>query len=714
MNKLQQAAESLLYADFSMLPVNSNKRPAISSWAVFQEEQPTQEQAEEFFRTAWGLGVICGKVSGGLECIDFDSHDKNINHIFTKWGSDSGIVDIIHRNKLYVEQSMSGGYHVIYRYDAQTYDGSQKLAFWESGESMIETKGEGGYVIVSPTDGYKSLRNTLEDLRPITWDEREYMVSYARQFNESKKVETVKSDNENKGYDHTDPVSWFNWNKSIYAKQLLKENGWTVIRSNDKDKEEEWIRPGKTEGTSATWGYKHNSLYVFSTSVEHFKNECYYTPFQILCILRFKNNYYSAIQWIISKYFDATIPYLRVGTNYFKKVKKLDRFNIWRVELKSWTKDEIKQDEGPQYNKLIPRFDDFTIYPDNFDYHPVIENCYNLYKEFTHKPIQGDFKWSELLMRHIFGEQYNLGLRYLQALYLYPMRSLPILVLVSRERQTGKTTFLNWLNMIFGDNMVNISPEDLTGSFNHIYATSNVIAVEETLIEKAITVEKLKAIATAKFTTVNQKFVSQYKIPFYGKIILASNNEDKFARIDEEEIRFFVRKVGKPTTSNHAIEDDLNREIPAFLYYLTTLPAIDWSKDRSGFTPEEIVNDSLRNVKKESRSGLYKDLNELIIDSFLNHPQQVDSYMALPSDIKERWFKNNTKIDIQYIRSVLKNEYKMKPADKTVRYFPFGISVNNLETKVGAAFTFYKSDFCKINEGDEDFVNNCKTDILPF
>jgi hypothetical protein len=98
---------------------------------------------------------------------------------------------------------------------------------------------------------------------------------------------------------------------------------------------------------------------------------------------------------------------------------------------------------------------------------------------------------------------------------------MPILVMVSKERQTGKTTFLNWLNMVFGDNMANISPDDLINGFNSTYASSNIIAVEETLIEKAITVEKIKALATQKFISVNQKFITQYRMPFFGK-----NNPD--------------------------------------------------------------------------------------------------------------------------------------------------------------------------------------------
>ena len=233
--------------------------------------------------------------------------------------------------------------------------------------------------------------------------------------------------------------------------------------------------------------------------------------------------------------------YIRVGVDYFKVLEKPDRFGITHRELKRWKKDEITLDYGKKFLENVAKYDDFIMIPNNLEYTTYEGQYYNLYSEFPHTPKPGKCEWSKFLIDHIFGSQAELGMRYMKALYLHPDRMLPILVLVSKERQTGKTTFINWLNMIFGANLVLINPDDLVNSFNASYAIANIIAVEETLIEKSLTVEKLKSLATGKFINVNQKYVSQYKMPFYGKIILASNNEDKFARIDEEEIRFFVR-----------------------------------------------------------------------------------------------------------------------------------------------------------------------------
>jgi len=688
MADLLTTAEELLSEGINVVAVREDKKP-VHAWASLQKVMMGLDYAADVFSRAHGIAVVCGRISGNLECIDFDAHNKDIQQVYDQWSTDSGVKDILTRNRVYIERSKRGGIHLIYRYDREVKpQENRKLANWSDGQSMIETRGEGGYVITAPTQGYTVLQGELTRLPELSIDERDYLISHAVNFNQSETKQRNEDQQSTAGYDHTDPVSWFNWHKAAYAKLLLKDKGWTLIET--KDEVEHWRRPGKDEGVSATWGNKHNSFYMFTTSWDQLESQVYYTPFQLLVRLRFSGDYMAALHWVLNKYFNSTeeMPYIRVGTDYYKRINKIDRFGIARIELKVWKKDEIKQDHGKSYLETIPKFDDFDIEPNNFEYTPIVRNCYNLYKEFSHKPEQGKFVWTERLIQHVFGDQYPLGLRYLQAIYLHPKRLLPILVLVSKERQTGKTTFINWLNMIFGANMVNINPEDLTSAFNSTYATSNIIAVEETLIEKSVTVEKLKALATGKFLSVNQKFVNPYKVPFFGKIILASNNEEKFARIDEEEIRFFVRKLGRPKFTNHNIEDDLVNEIPAFLHYLTTLPPVDWSRDRSGFTPDELENDQLTQVKRESKSWLYKEIVELVCQFFLDN-QGMTEFDAVPRDLKLKFFNANNRVEIAYIRSVLKNEFNMQP-EKNQRYVPFGIG---FETSTGTPYRFYRRDF---------------------
>lgn len=273
--------------------------------------------------------------------------------------------------------------------------------------------------------------------------------------------------------------------------------------------------------------------------------------------------------------------------------------------------------------------------------------------------------------------------------------------------------------MIFGGNMVTITATDLEGSFNHIYATANIIAVEETFIEKKQIVEKLKALSTQKEIVVNQKFVSNYKIPFYGKFILASNNEDKFAIVDEEEIRFFVRKLYEAKIKNYNIEEDLMNEIPAFLYYLEQLPDIDFTVSRTGFTAMELKNENLKKVVDESKSQLYKELKIVIGEYINNLPTGETEFLATSKDIKQKFFDFNNSISSSYIGRVLKDDFKMEPINEsgTVTRYNSIVKVADspFTTKVGNPFLFTRDQWgSKLIEHQGDTLPVQSDEPLPF
>jgi hypothetical protein len=416
------------------------------------------------------------------------------------------------------------------------------------------------------------------------------------------------------------------------------------------------------------------------------------SKFMLLTAIRFKGDSFAAMSYVNFELMRSEIPYIRVGTDYFKMIKKKDRYNSENNLLKPWKKDEIKQDHGKNLLSMIYKFDDFTIEPNNIEYKPVVYNCFNLYAKFAHKPIEHEVTINDIpitmgLINHIFGEQWQLGLKYIKILYQYPKQIAPVLALVSTERETGKTTFLNWIQMLFGENSTLINPSDLTSNFNDAYATKNIIMIDETTIDKVHAIEKLKSLATAKTISVSQKFVSHYSVPFFGKIILCTNKESDFMRIDEEEIRFWVRKI-KPINGkkNTNIETDLFNEIPNFLKYLLQIEEIDFSKSRMVFTKDEIETESLELVKEESKSWLRKEIEYLFIDFFDNN-NAIDFVEVTPKDIKERWFINNNQISISYIRKVLKEEMKMHSL-VTKRYKGFPNEAGLTFDKVGLPFVF--------------------------
>ena len=413
-----------------------------------------------------------------------------------------------------------------------------------------------------------------------------------------------------------------------------------------------------------------------------------YTPFGMLSKFIYKGNWQQAAWHVYYDLMGKDSPYIRVGTKYFKETSKRDHNGVLRTNLKVWEKATIVDDYGRKMLDEIPSYDDFTIEPDNKSHNRIVGGNYNLYAPFEHVPAKSfkdsDIKWTMKLMDHIFGEQIEIGIQYMKILYDKPKQKLPILVLTSEDRSTGKTTFLDYLELLFGANAVVVNPQDISGSFNAGYAASNIVMIEESKFESVQATEKLKNLATQKKILVNTKFVTQYSIPFYGKLVITSNDEQKFSRVDDKEIRYWVRKIPEISgKANHNILQDLRSEIPHFLAYLNSLPEVDTSKSRMVFDAAQLVTEALTTVKKESRSWLYKEI-EILLDAHCQDNPQYASFKFISKDIKTVFFQSNPRVEVHYIDSVLKNEYKL-PREKMQRYNPLESSQKK---RSGTPFVF--------------------------
>jgi hypothetical protein len=159
------------------------------------------------------------------------------------------------------------------------------------------------------------------------------------------------------------------------------------------------------------------------------------------------------------------------------------------------------------------------------------------------KPEEGPCAQTLAFLRHIFGEQYELGLDYLSLLYRSPAQQLPVLCLVSKERKTGKTTFLNLLKLIFGRTVTFNGNSDFRSQFNSDWMHTLLIAVDEVLLGRKEDSEKIKNLSTARTAKIEAKGKDRRETEFFGKFILCSNNEENFIIIEPSETRYWVRKV---------------------------------------------------------------------------------------------------------------------------------------------------------------------------
>jgi len=107
----------------------------------------------------------------------------------------------------------------------------------------------------------------------------------------------------------------------------------------------------------------------------------------------------------------------------------------------------------------------FANVPDNYNFKPVHHNKYNRYSQIAYQPQEGKIENVLSMLKHIFGEEkithnkktlkrYEIGLDYIQILITEPTHPLPILILFSIERETGKSTFPEFLKMILGTNSI--------------------------------------------------------------------------------------------------------------------------------------------------------------------------------------------------------------------------------------------------------------------
>lgn len=702
-----EAYEKYKNAGLSCLPTGPDKMPAIPKGSTWKGGWDNLKE----YKSSHGIAIICGKSSGNLEIIDFDNSFGDIKQIFNAFYEIEEVKEVITKYKFPLQITKRLGYHLIYRCDL--IEGNQKLAERmgkNKPEVLIETRGEGGYFCVDPTPGYKLVKNDILSAPIITAEDRMILLSACRSFNEV--VKTYKKP----AAEETDkPGDIYNRSAESIGEMIsaLKDNGWTEI------KEGIWRRPGKDKGISATLGKAHPGIfYNFSSSGHPFENDHGYSAFQVVGLLKYNGDFKGFAKELYEKQNTdlkqnsplpdvKNCPYIRVGVDYFKVINKKDRYGIERRELKRWTKDALITDFKKGYLKTIPKYDDFVQVPDNLNYLGIINNCYNLYAPFCHTPMQGEWIWTERLLRQVFGEQYELGIRYMQILYCYPKWSTVILVLVSSIQKTGKTTFCNWISMLFGSNTALISSLDFQGAFNGHYATKNIVMIEETLFDKKITIERLKALATSKMLSINRKNVDQFNLEYFGKIILTSNYEDKFASVNTEETRFFVRKLGEYKFQNITIEKDLLSEIPAFLYYLKNLPPLSDNIDRSGFTAEELKNEFLDAVKEESKHETSKEL-KISITEFFDKNDKIDGFYASASDLKKEFFPYDNRTGRSWLLRVLKDDFDMD-TEKLQRYYPFE---RVIESTIGRPYLFKRESFTKDKLHEQEIDD--KDEKIPF
>ena len=278
------------------------KRPALLKWEPLQKAPI--ENPEDLFTgklvnsklPIYGLGVITGAVNGNLEVIDVD----------TKYDIKGGIWEDLKKRiedtlphlleQFLIVQTVSGGYHIYYR--CETIAGNQVFAIREATpeeklekpkekiKPLIETRGEGGYVVAPPTPNYKSIQGSYSSIPDITTEERDTLFSICKsltQYVKPQPTATLSTYSTTISNSEDSPFIAYNQEGASVVIPLLVSHDWTEVeRNGDRIKVK---RPGEsTAYSSGDFHIGKNLLKVFSSSTD-FEPEKGYSPSSVFCIL---------------------------------------------------------------------------------------------------------------------------------------------------------------------------------------------------------------------------------------------------------------------------------------------------------------------------------------------------------------------------------------------------------------------------------------------
>lgn len=278
------------------ITLTDDRKASIGPWKDFQSRYITEDELHDRATTAKGIAIICGNVSKGLEVIDIDLKYDLSGTLYQRLQDLAPSVF----DRLAIAQTISGGYHLYYR--CSTIEGNQKLARRPASDEeiaknphikvlvLIETRGEGGYVVAPPSAGYHWLQGDHRSIPVITPQERDELLAACRSLNEYLE-EPVKQEGVGRLDYGISPIDDYNAKGDVLA--LLQKHGWKVLY--ERSGKTYLRRPGKDEGQSGDYWHEKKWFSVFTTSSQFEPNKAY-LPAAVYCLLECANNWTKCVQ----------------------------------------------------------------------------------------------------------------------------------------------------------------------------------------------------------------------------------------------------------------------------------------------------------------------------------------------------------------------------------------------------------------------------------
>jgi len=435
----------------SIIPVSTNKTP-FKAWARYQKEIAGFDDWHRHFINQGTVGIITGKISGNLECLDIDVKNDPRKTVMTEF-SDRIPDELLGR--LLIQSTPNNGFHIIYRCPEAVIDGNQKLALHQDKAVIIETRGEAGYFCSSKTSndilqGVFNLETLDVRIPEISVDEREFLLETARSltryFPENQKSK--------KRFEYNEPAI-NEFNQGFDVLELFEKHNWSIVK---QDLEKVYLlRPGSAASHSGYYFKATKTFYCFTTSTG-FKTEKPYNHFQVFQVLEGRDDYKTALR---------LLP--KLGYEVKKKVDKIAADSIATyLNARGVRYDSFIQDLTLN-GQIIEELDYNTVFIDlkkHFDkeiprtrFEETIKSRYiqavNPVQDFIaanqDRDPEGSFEaWLDCLVLRNQGIDKDVVVHFLKKWYVgmiamaldgeFPNEF--FLTLISIEQGIGKTTFL--------------------------------------------------------------------------------------------------------------------------------------------------------------------------------------------------------------------------------------------------------------------------------
>ncbi len=230
----------------------------------------TPEQVAAHIRSgrADGIGVICGRASGGVFMLEAEGRARDLLAKVKEAAAGLGCLHLLERLAAgCVDESPSGGLHFYGRVVGGDLSGNDVLAARpnpaaERGQDVLfETREQGGWSAVAPSAGrthksgkaYRFLRGGPSTIPTFTPDEFQQLKAAFRAVDERPAPEPVEARATTVGRRERpagDILPGDDFNQRTTWEEILTPAGWT--RGQVVGDRQHWTRPGKGHGTSAT------------------------------------------------------------------------------------------------------------------------------------------------------------------------------------------------------------------------------------------------------------------------------------------------------------------------------------------------------------------------------------------------------------------------------------------------------------------------------